>query len=39
MVVIVRNNIEDIFHTEKKRFCSPGFEPGVLVRDYVKVSL
>lgn len=36
MVVIVRNNIEDIFHTEKKRFCSPGFEPGVLVRDYVK---
>ncbi|XP_043462927.1 uncharacterized protein LOC122498976 [Leptopilina heterotoma] len=36
MVVIVRNNIEDIFHTEKKRFCSPGFEPGVMVRDYVK---
>lgn len=36
MVVIVRSNIKDIFHTEKKRFCSPGFEPGVLVRDYVK---
>ncbi|XP_033208065.1 transferrin [Belonocnema kinseyi] len=36
LVTIVRKSIENAWQTPKKRFCSPGLEPGLFALDYVK---